>query len=484
LEFQACAQLPRDDTSYWRSKTVSELRDGAEKGNAVAQRILANAYLNGDSVKADAAEAAKWFRLAADQNDALAQLALGMMCAEGEGVARSKAEAAKWYRMAAEKGLVEAQVNLSNLYSRGEGVPQDDAEALKWMRKAAESGDILGQANLGFALLEGRGGPKNALEAVRWLRPAAYGGSMDASYRLGLMYAEGEGVEKDKEAALVWFTRAAERGHRDANYMAAYAYLTGPIEQRSKAIPFLQKGADLGQARCQLLLGLMLLKGELVPVDAVAGKKWLTEAGQRGETQAKAILDEADDAKRDEAARALLASMLGQPAAKTNALQAAAGPIGLTNATLAMANVDSATTNPVVAQVEAPGQPEPVKPQVKNPAPESYPSPAPPSDHRIALIIAVSVATSLASVFGISFVVFAFFKTRVAGLQRELKGAREQITLVTRQMATLVDHIGSTRVEARQIDLAMLAEPRDKPHLPLPESNAGVFKAKRQKPPS
>ena len=59
-------------------------------------------------------------RQAAEQGDANAQAALGMMYAEGEGVRQDYAEAAKWWRRAAEQGHVYSQGNLGMMYNRGQ----------------------------------------------------------------------------------------------------------------------------------------------------------------------------------------------------------------------------------------------------------------------------------------------------------------------------------------------------------------------------
>ena len=88
----------------------------------------------------------------------MAQCNLGTMYAEGEGVKQDHTEAAKWYRKAAEQGDALAQYNLGAMHANGDGVPQDFAVALQWFQlvPAAEQGnetaleglDILQQDNL------------------------------------------------------------------------------------------------------------------------------------------------------------------------------------------------------------------------------------------------------------------------------------------------------------------------------------------------
>ena len=53
-----------------------------------------------------------------------------------------KAEAFKWYEKAAEKGNVYAMNALAICYKFGDGVRQDDDEAYKWYKKAVEKGHV------------------------------------------------------------------------------------------------------------------------------------------------------------------------------------------------------------------------------------------------------------------------------------------------------------------------------------------------------
>ncbi|MCG3775694.1 MAG: Secretory immunoglobulin A-binding protein EsiB [Nitrospira sp.] len=82
-------------------------------------------------------EAAKWLRNAADHGDALAQYILGNSYLNGIGVSKDAVEAAKWYRKAADQGDSPSQYNLGNSYANGDGVAKDEAEAVKWYHLAA-----------------------------------------------------------------------------------------------------------------------------------------------------------------------------------------------------------------------------------------------------------------------------------------------------------------------------------------------------------
>ena len=78
--------------------------------------------------------------------DAVAQCSLGVAYALGRGVPQDYAQAAQWYRKAAEQGEAFAQFNLGLLYNSGRGVPQDYAQAAQWYEKAAVQGDAWSQS--------------------------------------------------------------------------------------------------------------------------------------------------------------------------------------------------------------------------------------------------------------------------------------------------------------------------------------------------
>ena len=139
-------------------------------------------------------------RRRAEQGDVDAQFTLGAIYSIGQimfanglrvGPESDAAEAAKWYRLAARQGHATAQNNLAAMYAYGRGVPQDDAEAVRWYRLSAEQRFADAQSNLGLMYANGIGVPKNDAEAVKWFRPAADQGLARAQHNLGLMYANG-----------------------------------------------------------------------------------------------------------------------------------------------------------------------------------------------------------------------------------------------------------------------------------------------------
>jgi len=120
---------------------LKEIQPLAIKGDAKAQCYLGYMYSNGQGVKQDYAEAARWYKKAAEQGSVNAQFNLGVMYSAGQGVPKSATEAVKWYKMAAENGDAGAQLNLGLMYSTGQNVKQDYSEAFLWLNLAAVQGN-------------------------------------------------------------------------------------------------------------------------------------------------------------------------------------------------------------------------------------------------------------------------------------------------------------------------------------------------------
>jgi putative methionine-R-sulfoxide reductase with GAF domain len=80
-------------------------------------------------------------RQLAEQGDPLAQNALGLRYAQGDGVKLDEEEAARWFTKAAEQGDVAAQSKLGSLYWVGRGVPASLHDAYFWTILARAGGD-------------------------------------------------------------------------------------------------------------------------------------------------------------------------------------------------------------------------------------------------------------------------------------------------------------------------------------------------------
>lgn len=123
-------------------------------------------------------------RARADAGEVEAQFELARRYTTGaNGTPKDAAEAARWFRLAAEQGSPHAQVNLAGIYEEGRGVPRDDAEAVNWLVKAADQGHPRATYKLGERFHQGRGVPRSRVIAYMWLDRAAKAGSPAAQFR-------------------------------------------------------------------------------------------------------------------------------------------------------------------------------------------------------------------------------------------------------------------------------------------------------------
>src|SRR5258705_1006726 len=142
-------QAQSSDQAMAKQKVIADLKEMAAAGDVKSQVQMGLAYLTGDGIRKDDAEAVKWLRKAADQDNPVAERYLAEMYFKGRGVPADNAEAAKWLRLAAEQGDAQSEHNLAVLYTQGLGVPRNVKEAVNWMHKSAEQGLAAGQGGKG-----------------------------------------------------------------------------------------------------------------------------------------------------------------------------------------------------------------------------------------------------------------------------------------------------------------------------------------------
>jgi TPR repeat protein len=118
-------------------------RASASRGCKYGQYVLGMLLLEGEGgVASDAAEAARYIRLAAGQGLDVALKELGAMHEEGRGVALDGAEALRLYALAAEQGLADAMFRMAVCYEQGRWIARDGREAVRMCRRALLSDPI------------------------------------------------------------------------------------------------------------------------------------------------------------------------------------------------------------------------------------------------------------------------------------------------------------------------------------------------------
>jgi hypothetical protein len=193
-----------------RDLDLSSLERAAYSGQADAQLLLGNLYLQGSRVVAkNDLTAARWFQMAAAQGMAAAQFNLGLMHYDGVGLPLDHVQAAGWYQLAAQQGHTGAQVNLAFMYSNGKGVAQYDAEAARLYALAAEKGHPGAQFNIGLVFANGKGVVQDLVKAHMWLSIAIASGFRQAIETRDAIELNMTDAEKDAAGRLAseWLSR-------------------------------------------------------------------------------------------------------------------------------------------------------------------------------------------------------------------------------------------------------------------------------------
>ncbi len=196
--------LPKDDAQavYWLTKAADQ---------GLLPAIIELAYWNlqpEHGVNVDAAIA--WYKKAADQGEASAQAILGDIFVEQKFGRLDYTQAVNWYRKAADQGQATGQFGLGARYLLGQGVPQDLEEARRWLTPAANQGHPYAEFLLATMLQAGQGGPADAATAQKYYELAANYGIARAQYRLGLLLATDRNNTANLISAYKWLVLAQD----------------------------------------------------------------------------------------------------------------------------------------------------------------------------------------------------------------------------------------------------------------------------------
>ena len=273
--------LPRDVFG-----AIQGLQYEAKQGNASAQFLMGDAYLQGFGLPKDNRQAPLWYgkaeeagksgtgsvivpvndlsqalasyRELAESGNPNAELYVGLAYDLGKELPHNSSEAAHWYRKAADRGSASAAVNLGVLYHNGDGWPRDDVGAVAWFERAASRGSAIAEYCLGRMYLQGDGVSRNEATAVTWLNKAAQKGNASAQIVLSSLYATGRGVGGNTAVAYMWINLASatEPQARRARDHIESAMLSKDLEEgqrlshtwiaRHMRTPRLSQASDLG----------------------------------------------------------------------------------------------------------------------------------------------------------------------------------------------------------------------------------------------
>lgn len=144
----------------------------------------------------------------ANAGDNEAQYQLAVIFKDGQQVRVNYLEAAKWFKQAALAGHAKSQYQLALFYQQGKGVIKSISKTFYWLQQASMAGFDKAQARLGVFYYNGTGVSKNNVEAVYWYQLASSSGHSGAMTNLAMMYETGQGIGRNYVQALKWYKKA------------------------------------------------------------------------------------------------------------------------------------------------------------------------------------------------------------------------------------------------------------------------------------
>jgi hypothetical protein len=255
-----CVGYPADHAS---EKEIARVRARAEQGYIPEQIQLAAAYLSGDGVPHDDAQAAQWYLKAAQSGNPEAENQIGYFYLSGIGVPVDQERAAHWFQLASASGMGWAKVNLGVSYLRGEGVRQNVSTARQLFLEGVDKGVGLGATYLGLMAYFGVGMPIDRVAGARWFETGVRLHDPEAAYDLAMLVCQGEGDGHDLHRASELLRFSAGKGYVAGKHALGLFLVKHSEFARSEqeARLVLYEASNAGNWKSSVLLGVLERQG-------------------------------------------------------------------------------------------------------------------------------------------------------------------------------------------------------------------------------
>ncbi|WP_447556352.1 tetratricopeptide repeat protein [Vreelandella sp. EE22] len=214
---------------------------------------------------------------------------LGRAYLDGNGIGQDQAQAERWLEQAYQAGHAGAGARLGRMYlDRGES-----ERGIAYLETAVSRGHAGARQDLGEAYLTGRHAEQDVARGLELLNAAAASGNPHAAYVLGDAYQHGEGVEQDAELAERWYRQASDAGAIYARAELGVALMRGQgaiSQDVQQGHDLLLDAANRGHAGAQASLGREYLNGINIEQDTERGASYLYEAASQGHRTARLAL--------------------------------------------------------------------------------------------------------------------------------------------------------------------------------------------------
>lgn len=317
--YQAGEGLPQDDSQalFWLIKS-------SEANYAKAQIQLGLCYLIGRGITRNAEQAEKWLLLGAHEDFDLI-FDLGHDYFQGKGVTKDITIAMQIFFYLAEKKHTKSMIMLGDIYRLNLiNDPSPEGKAYFWYNQAIIQYDPSAHYHIAMIILnekwsapwdpillltssarqkyapaqrelaklyhEGIKVARDETQALQLFQEASkYDG--EACYHLGLAYLNGDlSLEKNKKLAALYLKAGAQTDYYPAKYVLASQFIDDEnfLEDKFKAVEYLQPAAYYGVTDAQVKLAKILMKFSLPQYDEAAFH-WILQASNH-DSQAKYLL--------------------------------------------------------------------------------------------------------------------------------------------------------------------------------------------------
>lgn len=271
-----------------RSNAISRLRHAAETGSAEAAFNLGKAYATGNGVDRNAVDAAHWYRIASDAGHAAAQVAYAGALVAGDGVAKDLLQGRLWLWRALMQDSMAAAVSIAELYLQGTGVTRNAETAASYLHDAARNGFAPAQKRYADLLWNGEGVKQDQGASIEWYEKSAAQDDPSALLRLGWIYETGSGVAIDRIRAHGYYQRCEKLdgdGVGDClnNLALAVGNGMGVAADRSRAIALFRRSRSLGSTPAACNLGDVLVGEEATPSEREEGERLIAASAESGQ---------------------------------------------------------------------------------------------------------------------------------------------------------------------------------------------------------
>jgi len=293
LIFVLCAALrPAFAADHGQEKKLAEMLARAQQGYVQDQIELAAAYLLGNGVPADPAQAAHWYLRAAQSGSPEAQNEIGYFYQTGVGVPADLERAAHWFQLASAGGMARAKVNLGVSYLYGTGVRKNPQMARQLFQEAVDKGSGLGAAYLGIMAWLGLGGPSDKDAAAHWFEAGVKLHDAQAEYDLALLLASPDSKRHDLRKAVELLRSSAEKGYVEAKHALGQFIVNHPelAQSQGEASRELRIASEAGNWKASLLLGVMARDGNMIDADARQAYYFFSLGALQGGAEAEGLV--------------------------------------------------------------------------------------------------------------------------------------------------------------------------------------------------